>query len=390
MTLASPAAAAAARRLLAELSADDPWGGADPGACAGVDEVGRGCLFGPVLAGAVVLPAEALTPLAAAGLTDSKKLSPRRRAALVPLIRAWARHWALGQASAAEIDRLGIRPATERAMLRALQRLPTTPELLLVDGILPLRGWSGPQRTLVRGDSRCLAIAAAWPSVTRVTDSNAMPATARPFTARHCSIWGRPRCTDAAFCADWSCPRGRGRWRGLLTPVFKVGQQLLTHPVLDAQQDAGQQRVAGGFEHPRRDQLEQRRLADPHGQGRFTAEAIAAGHQPGLQAQFKVVDQTQPLQVAVQGLQLQAIAVVVGAQLDDRLDAQLKHLQRGDGVAVAAGPQGVQLLGIEQGVHHPLLVAEVLSQAITPLPHAQLQLLAGAEGQGHELGPGAA
>ncbi|MEB3183353.1 MAG: ribonuclease HII [Cyanobacteriota bacterium] len=139
----------------------DIWGGADPGACAGVDEVGRGCLFGPVLAGAVVLPAEALTPLAAAGLTDSKKLSPRRRAALVPLIRAWARHWALGQASAAEIDRLGIRPATERAMLRALQRLPTTPELLLVDGILPLRGWSGPQRTLVRGDSCCLAIAAA-------------------------------------------------------------------------------------------------------------------------------------------------------------------------------------------------------------------------------------
>jgi len=139
----------------------DIWGGVEPAACAGVDEVGRGSLFGPVLAAAVVLPAEALAPLAAAGLTDSKKLSPRRRAALVPLIQASARHWALGQASAAEIDRHGIRPATERAMMRALQRLPLSPELLLVDGTLPLRGWSGPQRTLVRGDSRCLAIAAA-------------------------------------------------------------------------------------------------------------------------------------------------------------------------------------------------------------------------------------
>ncbi|MFM7264167.1 MAG: ribonuclease HII, partial [Cyanobium sp.] len=54
----------------------DPWGGQPPQARAGVDEVGRGCLFGPVFAAAVVLPAEALAPLAAAGLTDSKKLSP--------------------------------------------------------------------------------------------------------------------------------------------------------------------------------------------------------------------------------------------------------------------------------------------------------------------------
>jgi ribonuclease HII len=98
--------------------------------------------------------------LAAAGLTDSKKLSPRRRAALVPLIRSWALAWALGQASAAEIDRHGIRLATERAMVRALRKLPPVP-VLLVDGVLPLRGWNGRQYTLVAGDSRCLAIAAA-------------------------------------------------------------------------------------------------------------------------------------------------------------------------------------------------------------------------------------
>ncbi|MEB3167772.1 MAG: ribonuclease HII [Synechococcaceae cyanobacterium] len=133
----------------------------DPANCAGVDEVGRGCLFGPVFAAAVVLPSAALGPLASAGLTDSKRLSPRRRAALVAPIQQVALAWALGQSSASEIDRWGIRRATEEAMRRALQRLPQPPRLVLVDGVLPLRGWLGPQRTLVRGDSRCAAIAAA-------------------------------------------------------------------------------------------------------------------------------------------------------------------------------------------------------------------------------------
>ena len=140
---------------------DDPWAGRNPALCAGVDEVGRGALFGPVFAAAVVLPAEALAPLAAARLTDSKQLSPRRRSLLVPQIRAHARAWGIGQASAAEIDRLGIRPATELAMRRALTRLTCPPALLLVDGVLSLRGWSGPQITLPKGDSRCAAIAAA-------------------------------------------------------------------------------------------------------------------------------------------------------------------------------------------------------------------------------------
>lgn len=128
---------------------------------AGVDEVGRGCLFGPVFAAAAVLPEEAHGPLAAAGLTDSKKLTARRRAALVPLIQAQALGWGIGQASAAEIDRHGIRTATELAMLRALHKLNTPPELVLVDGVLPLRLWHGRQRTVVGGDARCLAIAAA-------------------------------------------------------------------------------------------------------------------------------------------------------------------------------------------------------------------------------------
>ncbi|MEB3323847.1 MAG: ribonuclease HII [Cyanobacteriota bacterium] len=128
---------------------------------AGVDEVGRGSLFGPVFAGAVILPKRAETRLSAAGLTDSKALTPRRRAELVPLIRRLAGAWAIGQASAAEIDRLGIRSATELAMQRALQRLNHPFQLVVVDGLLPLRSWSGPQRTLVGGDRLCAAIAAA-------------------------------------------------------------------------------------------------------------------------------------------------------------------------------------------------------------------------------------
>jgi ribonuclease HII len=161
MTPASPAAAAAAHRPPVELHPGAPFAGLDPADCVGVDEVGRGCLFGPVFAAAVQLPGDALAPLAAAGLTDSKRLSARRRQALLPLIQHHALATALGQASAAEIDRWGIRRATELAMLRALQRRPWQPRLLIVDGNLPLRLWTGAQGTLVAGDRHNLAIAAA-------------------------------------------------------------------------------------------------------------------------------------------------------------------------------------------------------------------------------------
>ena len=128
---------------------------------AGVDEVGRGCLFGPVFAAAVVLDEAAEQCLWQAGLTDSKKLSAKRRAGLVPLIEQNCLTRGLGQASASEIDAVGIRGATELAMLRALQKLVHPPDLVLVDGNLPLRLWSGSQQTLVGGDSRSAAIAAA-------------------------------------------------------------------------------------------------------------------------------------------------------------------------------------------------------------------------------------
>ena len=128
---------------------------------AGVDEVGKGCLFGPVFAGAVILSKANETKLLSKGLRDSKKLSPHQRYNLVPLIKKNSIAWAIGQASAREIDVIGIRDATEKAMLRALEKFSSPPELILVDGILPIRLWPGKQKTQVRGESHFASIAAA-------------------------------------------------------------------------------------------------------------------------------------------------------------------------------------------------------------------------------------
>ncbi len=128
---------------------------------AGVDEVGKGCLFGPVFAGAVILSKANELKLLSQGLKDSKKLNFQQRNHLVPLIKENSIAWSLGQASAREIDSFGIRMATEKAMLRALEKFLYLPDLILVDGILPIRLWKGKQRTQVRGESHFPAIAAA-------------------------------------------------------------------------------------------------------------------------------------------------------------------------------------------------------------------------------------
>jgi len=128
---------------------------------AGVDEVGRGSLFGPVFAGAVILKKDSETYLLRLGLKDSKLLSPKKRSELVPEIKMKSSAWALGEASSQEIDKFGIRAATEYAMVRALRRLPIPIEMVLVDGLLPIRIWGGAQKTVVRGESHSAAIAAA-------------------------------------------------------------------------------------------------------------------------------------------------------------------------------------------------------------------------------------
>lgn len=123
---------------------------------AGVDEVGRGCLAGPVLAGAVIL--DPLRPVD--GLRDSKLLEPSRREALAAAIEERAIAVAFGMADVREIDATNILRATEQAMRRAVEALVVTPDYLLVDA-LTIPGTSIPQRGLVHGDRLCASIAAA-------------------------------------------------------------------------------------------------------------------------------------------------------------------------------------------------------------------------------------
>lgn len=140
---------------------------------AGVDEVGRGALAGPVTVGVVVV--ELSTRSAPVGLRDSKLLSPAAREALVPALRRWAPGWAVGHASAAEVDALGILRALRLAGTRALHQLPAQPAAALLDGdydwlnrphpppvasCAPLEGGVDVV-TQVKGDLRCAAVAAA-------------------------------------------------------------------------------------------------------------------------------------------------------------------------------------------------------------------------------------
>jgi ribonuclease HII len=132
-----------------------------PSAIAGVDEVGRGCLFGPVVAAAVILPESALEELARAGVTDSKRVTAARRPVLAQQIRDHAIAYRIGYASVHEIDRLNILQASLLAMKRAILRLAVQPELCLIDGNQRVPGLLIPQETVVKGDQHCLAIAAA-------------------------------------------------------------------------------------------------------------------------------------------------------------------------------------------------------------------------------------
>lgn len=140
----------------------------------GVDEVGRGSLSGPVSAG-MVLVDEATGPQPD-GLKDSKLLAPATRERLVPEIIAWASGWAVGHASPAEIDSLGLIGALRLAGHRALANLKTAPDVVLLDGSHDWLSWPPqqdlfaedrtgpvvpPVRTLVKADLTCASVAAA-------------------------------------------------------------------------------------------------------------------------------------------------------------------------------------------------------------------------------------
>jgi ribonuclease HII len=130
---------------------------------AGMDEAGRGPWAGPVVAGAVILPPRIRLPF----LTDSKKLSEKRREKLYDLITNKA-IWGVGEASHKEVDELGLTKATNLAYKRALKSLPTTPDHLLIDGrdkfSLP-----HPYDSIIKGDLkvRCISAASIIAKVTR-------------------------------------------------------------------------------------------------------------------------------------------------------------------------------------------------------------------------------
>jgi ribonuclease HII len=157
---------------------------------AGMDEVGRGALAGPVTVGVVVVDLEIRT--APAGVRDSKLLAPAAREALVPRLRRWARSWAVGHAEPEEIDAYGIMAALRLAGRRALAQLPQLPTCVLLDGnydwltgrrralddldalfpvevVVPFRPPAPPVElaleprvsTMIKADLRCAAVAAA-------------------------------------------------------------------------------------------------------------------------------------------------------------------------------------------------------------------------------------
>jgi len=160
----------------------------------GVDEVGRGALCGPVSVGVVLVDHTVRRSLP--GVRDSKLLTPRARDELVPRIRRWSIGYAVGHASAAEIDEIGIIAALRRAGLRALASLPVQPDAILLDGshdwltppaqgsLLDEREAGGPLpapvTTRVKADLTCASVAAA--SVLAKTERDAIMGV---LSARH-------------------------------------------------------------------------------------------------------------------------------------------------------------------------------------------------------------
>lgn len=124
---------------------------------AGCDEAGRGCLAGPVVAAAVILPKNFKNAL----LNDSKKLTERQRDLLRPIIEKEALYWAVAEVSPQEIDEINILNASFLAMHRAIDQLDIKPELLLIDGNRFNKYKDIPHECIIKGDGKFMSIAAA-------------------------------------------------------------------------------------------------------------------------------------------------------------------------------------------------------------------------------------
>ncbi len=123
---------------------------------AGVDEVGRGPLAGPVIAACVLTD----RPLMLAGLNDSKKVRPDRRIELAEHIKGSVVGWGIGSASVAEIDRINIYWASVLAMERAIAALSQAPDYLITDAVR-IKSYVGEQEPVIKGDAKCATVAAA-------------------------------------------------------------------------------------------------------------------------------------------------------------------------------------------------------------------------------------
>lgn len=141
----------------------------------GVDEAGRGPLAGPVCAAAVILPKHLEIP----GLTDSKKLTDKKRRELFPLIQEQAVAYGIGLSSQEEIDEINILQATFLAMERALSQLDVCPDMVLIDGNRE-RDFGVPVQTVIKGDSLSANIAAAS-ILAKVTRDNLMMELAQQY-----------------------------------------------------------------------------------------------------------------------------------------------------------------------------------------------------------------
>ena len=128
---------------------------------AGIDEAGRGALAGPVVAAAVILPLKDQVETLLDGVNDSKQLTAKRRESLFDLICQHALAYGIGQQPASVIDEIGILPANRLAMGTAVSQLTPAPQFLLIDGRIRLPQLNTPQKSIVRGDSKSLSIAAA-------------------------------------------------------------------------------------------------------------------------------------------------------------------------------------------------------------------------------------
>lgn len=193
-------------------------------AVAGIDEVGRGALAGPVVAAAVIVPPAAPLDGIWGAVRDSKLLSATQRAALAVEIQAAALAWGIGETAAAEIDAIGIAPATRKAMRAAMAALSVTPDYLLIDWV-KLPTVMIPQASFIKADQRIVSVAAAS-ILAKVYRDNLLIALHEQYPAygfaQHKGYGTQTHL--AALAATGSCPEHRHTF----APIMRQANQYAT------------------------------------------------------------------------------------------------------------------------------------------------------------------